>query len=111
MDTTADAFDGPGPLVAAPERYLKNHRAALAGRHFLISDFATGRPFNAIEKLFMSAAVKDPVTAHHFATFGARQIGVRQFLAPPAVARAAWVNLTQRGEGGGGGPIAATAGA
>jgi hypothetical protein len=66
---------------------------------------------NPIERLFMSAAVRDPVTAHHFATFGGRQMGVRQFLAPAAVARAAWVNLSHRGLRGSDRPMVAPAGA
>jgi 2-polyprenyl-6-methoxyphenol hydroxylase-like FAD-dependent oxidoreductase len=111
VDATADAFAGPHTLDAALERYRKQHHAALAGHHFLISDFATGRPLNPIERLFMSAAVKDPVTAHHFATFGGRQMGVRQFLAPSAVARAAWVNLTHRGVPSSERPMVAPAGA
>ena len=80
-------------LDRALERYRKQHRSGLGGHHFLIADYSTGRPFNPIEKLMFSASVKDPRMARHFAAFGFRHIGVRQFLAPTAIARAIWLNI------------------
>ena len=101
VDETADALLGDGDLDRALERYRKKHRAKLGGHHSLISDFATGRPYNAIERLMFSAAVRDERTARHFHAFGSRLIGVRQFLAPRAVGRALWMNarhqVRQRG--------------
>jgi hypothetical protein len=42
------------------------------------------------------AAVHDPVTGRHFAEFEGRNISLTQFLAPKAIARAVWVNLTRK---------------
>jgi hypothetical protein len=70
----------------------------LGGHAFQIADYSTGRGLNPIEKQFFMAAVHDPVTARHFAEFEGRTISLAQFLAPKAIARAAWVNL-RRGRG------------
>jgi 2-polyprenyl-6-methoxyphenol hydroxylase-like FAD-dependent oxidoreductase len=98
-DATEGAFGSPAELDTALTRYAKRHHAALAGHHYLIADFATGRPYNPLERLLFSAAAKDPVSAHHLAAFAGRTIGVREFLEPRALARAAWINLNQ-GRGG-----------
>jgi menaquinone-9 beta-reductase len=71
----------------------------LTGHEFLISDYATGRAFNPIERLTFSAAARDQACADHLAKFGGRLIGAAAFLAPSALARAAWVNLTHRPSG------------
>jgi 2-polyprenyl-6-methoxyphenol hydroxylase-like FAD-dependent oxidoreductase len=92
VDETADALAGNGALDRALERYRRKHHSRLAGHHQLISDFATGRPYNAIERLMFSAAARDERSARHFHAFGSRLIGVRRFLAPGAVGRALWVN-------------------
>ena len=47
-----------------------------------------GRPYNAIERPMYSAAARDERSARHFHAFGSLLIGVREFLAPRAVARA-----------------------
>jgi 2-polyprenyl-6-methoxyphenol hydroxylase-like FAD-dependent oxidoreductase len=92
--STAAAVGNNADVDGALERYRKRHHAALAGHHFIISDFSSGRPLNPIEKLFMSAATRDAKVAAHFGAFGARQIGVRAFLSPKAIAYASWVNLS-----------------
>lgn len=89
----ADSFGTNAALDQALERYRKRHRAALAGHDFLICDYATGRPYNLIERLMYSAAARDPAMAHHFIEFGSRNISVGEFLAPRAVARALWANV------------------
>jgi flavin-dependent dehydrogenase len=96
VDETASALLGGGDLDRALRRYGKVHRSKLAGHHSSISDFSTGRPFNAIERLMFSAAAKDERTLRHFHAFGSRLIGVRQFLAPRAVGRALRVNARNR---------------
>jgi flavin-dependent dehydrogenase len=96
VDETADTLLGDGDLDRALERYRRKHHSRLAGHHSLICDFATGRPYNAIERLMFSAAAEDERSARHFHAFGSRLIGVRQFLAPTAVGRALWVNTHHR---------------
>jgi menaquinone-9 beta-reductase len=92
VEETAEALLGGGDLDRALRRYAKKHRARLSGHHGAICDFATGRPYNAVERLMFSAAARDERTARHFHAFGSRLIGVRRFLAPRAVGRAMWVN-------------------
>lgn len=83
----------PAPALADYERQC---RKALRGHRFLINDFSGRRNFNAIERLMFSAAAKDVAMARHLNRFGARIDPPSRFLAPGALARAAWVNLSRR---------------
>jgi flavin-dependent dehydrogenase len=93
VDCTAEALREGRELDAPLAAYRRQHHRQLAGHAFLISDFASGRGFNPIEKLMFSAAARDPASAAHFVAFGGRTISVSQFLAPSALARAARVNI------------------
>ena len=75
-------------------RYRRRHRRELAGHARMLNAGALAKPPNPIERTMMSAAVRDPEMARHFERFASRSIRVRNFLAPAAVARAAWVNAT-----------------
>lgn len=94
-DFTGPAIeDGdPARVDAALVRYRRMHRRKLAAHHALICDFSARRKFNLLEKLFFASAAHDHVMARHFEAFGNRQISVAKFLAPQALARAAWVVL------------------
>ena len=92
VDETADALLDNGDLDRALRRYRKKHRSKLARRHSLISGFATGRPYNVVERLMFSAAARDERSARHFHAFGFGPIGVREFLASGVGGRALWVN-------------------
>ena len=65
--------------------YARLSKKKLSGHEFLICDYATGRPYNFIEKLMYSAAARDPICADHLLAFAARCIGVNQFLSPKAL--------------------------
>ena len=93
VDCTAEALTRGCDLDAPLAAYRQRHRRQLAGHAFLIADFASGRGFNPLEKLMISAAARDPVCAAHFVAFGGRTISVAQFLAPSALARAMCVNI------------------
>jgi menaquinone-9 beta-reductase len=100
VDSTSPALLGGGgaPRVdQALAEYARRHRAGLGGHAFQIADYSTGRKLNPIEKQFFMAAVRDPVTARHFAEFEGRNISLTQFLSPAAIARAVWVNLRAGG--------------
>jgi 2-polyprenyl-6-methoxyphenol hydroxylase-like FAD-dependent oxidoreductase len=88
VDATAPALGDARGLDRALGRYRRAHRRRLAGHHYLIADFSTGRPYNALDRLMFHAAVVDERCADHFAAFGGRTISVPRFLAPPALARA-----------------------
>jgi flavin-dependent dehydrogenase len=95
VEVTSSAVQGNADLDHALGRYRKQ-RAKLRGHQFLISDYASGRPFNHIEKLMFSAAARDDGMAQLFHAFGSRLIGVREFLSPVSITRAAIVNGRHR---------------
>lgn len=92
-DCVAGSFADAAALDRGLERYRKRHQRELRGHELLISNFATGRPFNAIERLMFSAAARNSVCADHLRAFGGRYMGLKQFVSPVALARAARVNV------------------
>jgi 2-polyprenyl-6-methoxyphenol hydroxylase-like FAD-dependent oxidoreductase len=91
-DEVAQALHGgQEDLDAALARYRRVHRRRLAGHHWVMSDYATGRPLTPVEKLLFSAAVKDDAFAADFQRFGTREVTPERFL-PGAVVRAAAIN-------------------
>ena len=53
------AFGSDREIDRALARYRRRHRRALAAHHWLISDFATGRPLNPLESMMFTAAARD----------------------------------------------------
>jgi hypothetical protein len=70
-------------------------RSSPGTNHRIISDFAAASPYNPVENLMFSAA-RDERAARHIHAFGSRRIGVRDYLAPMAVAYALLVNAWHR---------------
>jgi 2-polyprenyl-6-methoxyphenol hydroxylase-like FAD-dependent oxidoreductase len=79
-------------LDHALARYAKVHRRRLAGHHWLMSDFSTGRGWTPVERLLLSAAAHDEGFAARFERFGARDVAPEAFL-PGAIVRAAAVEV------------------
>ena len=50
VEEAADALDGRGNLDAALERYRRVHRRRLLPHYLMISDIASGRPINSVER-------------------------------------------------------------
>jgi len=76
-DELAPAFDNgssDADLDAGIERYRKRHRHELLGHFLMTSDYATGRRFNLMERMLLSAAAKDDQVADGFAAFGGRSV-------------------------------------
>jgi menaquinone-9 beta-reductase len=96
VEETAGALAAGSDLRAALGRYRRRHRSRLRGYEFLSCDYATGRRLNPVERLTFSAAARDPALADRFEAFGTRNIPVRSFLSPRAIARAGVVNLRHR---------------
>jgi menaquinone-9 beta-reductase len=92
-EETAPALAGGGDLARALARYREKHRKKLSGHQRIISDFSAAGSYIPIEKLMFSAAARDERSARHFHAFGSRLVGVREFLAPRAVAHALFVNV------------------
>lgn len=99
-DSVAPALAGAEPLQTGLERYHRRHTKGLKGHWTTIHDYATGRRFNAGERMTFSAAARDPKVAAVFDAFGTRRIGPGQMLAR-AVPRSLMVHargaLTRRG--------------
>lgn len=91
-DEAAPALMNGGGLDRALTRYRQKHREKLSGHHRIISDFSAAGGYNPVERLMLSASARDEKTARHFHAFGSRRVGVRELLAPWAVARALLVN-------------------
>jgi menaquinone-9 beta-reductase len=97
VDSTAATLHTDGDIAGALRHYHRQHRWALVGHYGIITDYARGRRFRALEKLYYGAAARDPEMADIILAFGARRVGVRRLLAPSTLARAAWSRLRRAG--------------
>jgi hypothetical protein len=59
----------------------------------VIADYARGRRFSFLEKLYFGAGVKDPAIAETLLAFGARRTSPWRLVAPLTLGRAVWSNL------------------
>jgi 2-polyprenyl-6-methoxyphenol hydroxylase-like FAD-dependent oxidoreductase len=80
---TADA--NPDPAL---ERYRRRHRRELALHHLQMSDFASGREMNVLERTMHRAATRDPQTAAMMADLAARAEPLDRIMKPRRLARA-----------------------
>jgi 2-polyprenyl-6-methoxyphenol hydroxylase-like FAD-dependent oxidoreductase len=91
-----------GPLTAgtdpdpALERYRRAHRRRLALHHLQMSDFATGRDLNPLERAMHRAATRDAPTAELMAELAARGEPLDRVMRPARVARALAVAAVAR---------------
>ncbi len=81
-DAVGAVLDRPRELERGLARYRARHRNTLLPHHFLNCSYSTGRRFNSIEHLMLSAAVRDARMAAHFEAFGSRTITVGQYASP-----------------------------
>ncbi|HSV50680.1 MAG TPA: NAD(P)/FAD-dependent oxidoreductase [Burkholderiaceae bacterium] len=102
FDAVSPALDGQESLARGLSFYARQHKKRLGGHEFVMKDYCSGRRYNHIETLMNSAGARDPVCASHIVAFGSRNTSLMQFMAPAAIARAAWVN-TKHALGLGGG--------
>ena len=73
VEETADALDGgDADLDAALERYRKLHRKRLLPHYLMITDIASGRPINPIERRLYRAARARRRRAATFEQIGSR---------------------------------------
>jgi menaquinone-9 beta-reductase len=89
VQETADALDGGGDLDAALERYRRVHRRRLLPHYLMISDMASGRPINPIERRLYSAAARDRVVRRAFEQVGSRRRSPARLLDPRVLGRLA----------------------
>jgi menaquinone-9 beta-reductase len=86
---TAAALVGGGDLDAALESYRRVHRRRLGLHHFVISDIATARPANPVERAMYRGAVTDDDVYRTFEAIGARRQSPATLFAPRTLARLA----------------------
>jgi flavin-dependent dehydrogenase len=90
VEQTADALDGDtAQLDAALERYRREHRKRLFPHYMMITDIASGRPINALERRLFRAAARDSVVAEAFERVGSRNLPPASMLKPRLIARIA----------------------
>jgi flavin-dependent dehydrogenase len=88
VDQTAGALhEGDAALDAALERYRKLHRKRLLPHYLVISDIASGRPINPLERRLYRAAARDSVVRETFERIGSRERPPSGILKPSMIAR------------------------
>lgn len=94
VEETAGALKGGGDLDASLARYRRRHRRRLLPHYLLISDLASGRPINPIERRLYSVAARDPLVRHAFEQVGSRECSPARMLDPRVLARLARSSAT-----------------
>jgi flavin-dependent dehydrogenase len=89
VEETADALVGGGDLDAALGSYRRVHRRRLGPHHFLISDIATARPANPVERAMYRSAVTDDHVFRVFEAIGSRRQSPATLFAPRTLAHLA----------------------
>ncbi|GAB6845694.1 2-polyprenyl-6-methoxyphenol hydroxylase-like FAD-dependent oxidoreductase [Methylorubrum rhodinum] len=93
---TADALLARGPVDRALRSYARRHRRTLAGHAWHIASYARGRRWWLPERIMFEAAALDPHHAGRLFAYASRNIGLTEFMAPTALARAAATVLRTR---------------
>jgi len=89
VEETAQALDGGEDLDRALQRYRRVHRRRLLPHYLVISDIASGRRINPIERRLYRAAARDPVVRRAFEQVGSRRRSPASVLHPRLLARIA----------------------
>jgi flavin-dependent dehydrogenase len=89
VDATAGALTGGGDLDTALDAYRRVHRKQLGPHHFMLSDLASGRPANPLERKLYRAAVTDDDVFHAFEAIGSRRKSPGTLFAPRTMWRMA----------------------
>ncbi len=88
VEQTANALNEPtASLDAALERYRKLHRKRLFGHYSMISDIASGRPLNPIERRIYRAATRDEAVREMVIRVGSRELPPSRMFSPRMLAR------------------------
>jgi flavin-dependent dehydrogenase len=89
VEETADALVGNRDLDTALDSYRRAHRRRLGPHHFVISDIATARPANPVERAMYRKAVTDDGVWHTFEAIGSRRRSPATLFSPRMLARLA----------------------
>ena len=82
VEETADALTGGGDLDAALDSYRHAHALRLGPHHFFISDLASARRANPLERAMYHAAVSDDDVWRKFEAIGSRRRSPVTLFAP-----------------------------
>lgn len=97
QQTASALLTGSEPeLDAALAEYRRQHRRELGPHHFMIADYATGRPFNPIERALFSGAAHDRQVASALEEFASRSASPARLFHPDALPRAALLGSRTR---------------
>ena len=89
VEETATALVDRGDLDDALARYRRVHRRRLLGHYMQITDIASGRPINALDRRLYRAAARDRVVRRAFEEVGSRRHSPTRVLNPRVLARIA----------------------
>jgi menaquinone-9 beta-reductase len=88
VDSTAKALVSDHGLDRALVRYRRKHRREMLPFYLQSSNFSTARTLLPHERLLISGAAKDPVTARRVTAFAEGLIGLGELLSPRSLGRA-----------------------
>lgn len=94
-DEISDPLVAGGDVDGALGRYRRRHAWNLAGHHWSMCDYATGRPFRASERVLYRAGAQDRETALMMHVVGSRSVPFQHPINAKLIARAARVALTR----------------
>jgi flavin-dependent dehydrogenase len=94
VDATTEALVSNHGLDRALRRYRRKHRRELLPFYLQSSHLSTARRLLPHERLLISSAAKDPITARRVTAFVEGLIGLGELLSPRSVGRALRIGLT-----------------
>ena len=90
------ALTGGGDADAALRRYRRDHARVLLGHHLMMSDYATERPLNALERMLFATATHHEPTAAMLGEIGGRTAPLQAIMRPDRLARSAAAAVRHR---------------
>lgn len=94
VDATAEALVSSYGLDRALRRYRRRHRRELFPFYLQSSHFSAARRLLPHERLLISSAAKDPITARRVTGFVEGLVGLGELLSPRSLGRALGIALT-----------------
>lgn len=91
-ESVAPALAGDEALARGLARFRRTYRRRITPHATMISDYATGRPLNAMERFLFAAAARDELTAARLEAFATRSTGPQALARPATIGRATLVN-------------------
>jgi menaquinone-9 beta-reductase len=87
VDATASSLVDGSDVDRATAAYARQHKRSLGPHYSMMANYATGRPFNAVERALYASATVDDTVARVFGEVGARTTSPLTVLRPDILAR------------------------